>query len=147
MTQVELAGKIGNDLLNIVKVYLKGQLTMDELSMILGRDRTEEVKKYMKGARALIFPSLWYEGAPLTPLEAMSFAIPCAISKDCAGNEYITNENGVLIDCSDLEQVKKQILYLDKNVKKMGNNSLNYFYSYSKVDYVGKLKEFYEEMI
>ena len=106
-----------------------------------------QVKQYMKGARALIFPSLWYEGAPLTPLEAMSFAIPCAISKDCAGNEYITNENGVLIDCSDLEQVKKQILYLDKNVKKMGNNSLNYFYSYSKVDYEAKLKEFYEEMI
>ena len=50
MTQVELAGKIGNDLLNIVKVYLKGQLTMDELSMILGRDRTEEVKKYMVSA-------------------------------------------------------------------------------------------------
>ena len=50
MTQVELAGKIGNDLLNIVKVYLKGQLTMDELSMILGRDRREEVKKYMVSA-------------------------------------------------------------------------------------------------
>lgn len=50
MTQVELAGKLGNDLLSIVRVYLKGQMTLEELALILGRDRTEAVKKYVVSA-------------------------------------------------------------------------------------------------
>lgn len=47
MTQLELLGKIGNDLLGIVGVYSKGQMTLDEMAGILGKDRAEEVKKYM----------------------------------------------------------------------------------------------------
>ena len=46
----------------------------------VGWKNKNEVKQYMKGARTLIFPSRWYEGAPLTPLEAMQYGIPCIVS-------------------------------------------------------------------
>ena len=35
----------------------------------------ENIGDYMKKAKALIFPSRWYEGAPLTPLEGFSFRV------------------------------------------------------------------------
>ncbi|MEY8336931.1 hypothetical protein AALB16_02730 [Lachnospiraceae bacterium 62-35] len=54
MTQLELAAKIGNDFLNIVRVYCKGQMTLDEMREILGNDRTEEVKKYIRSGASLL---------------------------------------------------------------------------------------------
>lgn len=64
----------------------------------------EEVKEYMRKAKALIFPSLWYEGAPLTPLEAMSMGIPCLISNYCAGREYCRTSN-----FNDYEELKNKL--------------------------------------
>ena len=62
----------------------------------VGWKNSMEVKEYMKKAKALIFPSRWYEGAPLTPLEAMQYGIPL-ITSDCnAAIDYVKNgENGV----------------------------------------------------
>lgn len=59
-----------------------------------GWKNSDEVKKYMKKAKALVIPSRWYEGAPLTPLEAMQYGIPI-ISSDCnATIDYINEKNG-----------------------------------------------------
>ena len=49
MTQLEFVAKIGSDSLNIVKVYSKGHLTLEELTGILGKDRTELIRQYMGG--------------------------------------------------------------------------------------------------
>ena len=54
-----------------------------------GWKNREEVKKYMKGAKALIFPSRWYETAGLTVLEAQALGIPCIVSKNCAASEFL----------------------------------------------------------
>lgn len=60
----------------------------------VGWKNSEEVKKYMKGAKALIMPSRWYEGAPLTPIEALQYGIPI-ITSDCnASVDYMTGLNG-----------------------------------------------------
>ena len=50
-----------------------------------------EVKEYMKNARALVVPSRWYEAAPLTPLEAMQYGIPCLVSDVSSSSEYYGN--------------------------------------------------------
>lgn len=78
---------------------------------------SKEVKEYMKKAKCLIFPSLWYEGAPLTPLEAMSLGIPCIISDCCAGREYILNgKNGFIFsNLKDLKNKLTNILICKKN--------------------------------
>lgn len=65
----------------------------------------EEVKNYMKGAKALIFPSLWYETFGLTILEACSLNIPALVNKNCAGREFVTETN--LFE--NVEELKKRI--------------------------------------
>lgn len=52
-----------------------------------------EVRAAMRAARALVFPSLWYEGQPLTVLEAKAMGTPVVVSDICAGREEI--EDGV----------------------------------------------------
>ena len=64
----------------------------------VGWKNSSEVKEYMIGAKALIIPSRWYEGAPLTPLEAMQYGIP-VITSDCnATVDYINKKNGVIFN-------------------------------------------------
>ena len=53
----------------------------------------EEAREEMRAARALVFPSLWYEGQPLTVLEAKAMGTPVVVSNVCAGREEI--EDGV----------------------------------------------------
>ena len=70
------------------KKYLENKYKNIEF---VGWKDKNEVQKYIYDSRGFIFPTLWYEGAPLTPLEFMSQGIPCAISDKCAGTEYIKN--------------------------------------------------------
>ena len=46
MTHLELVAKIGNDSLDVAKMYLKGQLTVGELTNILGKDRTRLIQQF-----------------------------------------------------------------------------------------------------
>ena len=39
----------------------------------------EEKKKYILQSKCLLFPSFWYEGAPLTIIEMKSYGIPCIV--------------------------------------------------------------------
>ena len=60
---------------------------------ILGWKPKAEVLALMRAARALVFPSLWYEGQPLTVMEAKAMGTPVVVSDGCAGREEI--EDGV----------------------------------------------------
>lgn len=51
------------------------------------------VQRYLRDAGALVFPSIWYEGQPLTVLEAKALGTPVIVSDGCAGREAI--EDGV----------------------------------------------------
>jgi glycosyltransferase involved in cell wall biosynthesis len=60
---------------------------------LLGWRNPREVQAAMRGARALVFPSIWYEGQPLTVLEAKGLGVPVIVSDACAGREEV--EDGV----------------------------------------------------
>jgi glycosyltransferase involved in cell wall biosynthesis len=62
-------------------------------SVFLGWLGPAQVRDHMRAARALVFPSLWYEGQPLTVLEAKAMGTPVIVSDICAGREEI--EDGV----------------------------------------------------
>lgn len=51
------------------------------------------VKRALRAARALVFPSVWYEGQPLTVLESLAMGTPVIVSDICAGREAV--EDGV----------------------------------------------------
>lgn len=60
---------------------------------ILGWNGPAEVRDRLRNARALVFPSVWYEGQPLTVLEALGLGTPVIVSDVCAGRELV--EDGV----------------------------------------------------
>ncbi len=108
----------------------------------VGWKSSVDVKKYMKGAKALIFPSRWYEGAPLTPLEALQFGIPI-ITSDCnASIDYITNNRELMIfDCT-VSDLKRKIINLESSLKIDINID-----KYLKNDYIKGIINVYEEML
>lgn len=88
-----------------------------------GWKNENEVSEYMKKARCLIFPSLWYEGAPLTPLEALSRGIPCLISGCCSGREYV-GKNLIFNSLEELkEKIKKQDFTYDIDMNKYSSET------------------------
>lgn len=71
------------------------------------------VAEAMREARALVFPSLWYEGQPLTVLEAKALGTPVIVSDGCAGREAIADGlEGVWFrrgDADDLARAMQQL--------------------------------------
>ncbi|MBC7851708.1 MAG: glycosyltransferase [Chitinophagaceae bacterium] len=59
--------------------------------MFMGNLSKDQVSESMKNAKALIFPSLWYEGLPYTIIESLSAGTPVIASKLGAMQELITD--------------------------------------------------------
>ena len=106
----------------------------------VGWKNSKEVKQYMKKAKALIFPSRWYEGAGLTILEAQSLGIPCIVSRNCAGSDFIIeNENGYLFD--GIDELKGKISNINIENFKFDDNN------YSKETYLSNLIKLYDSIL
>lgn len=96
-----------------------------------------EVKEYMKKAKLMIFPSLWYETAGLTILEAQAIGLPVLVRNTCAGVEFIPKENTFNSE-SDLEKL------LCEN-KKFKTKKMHMEMTHDK--YFNKLCDFYTNII
>lgn len=85
--------------LGLVPTFIGDGPVADELkaaypeAQMLGWKDGASVREAMRAARALVFPSLWYEGQPLTVQEAKAMGTPVIVSDGCAGREDV--ENGV----------------------------------------------------
>lgn len=110
-----------------------------------GWKNKDEVREYMKGARALIFPSRWYETAGLTVLEAQNLGIPVIVNKKCAASEFVIEKNTGLL-FNNISNLKNQIEYINKNIFTVNGNisSNNYIKDilkiYNKLIYEGSKK-------
>jgi len=99
-----------------------------------------EVEEYMKKAKCLIFPSLWYETAGLTILEAQVLGIPSLVSNRCAGKEFV--EEWFTFDNQNIEELKEKMLQIEKYDKK-----ITVLYDYSKSNYIKQLLQFFENIM
>ncbi len=61
-------------------------------ALFLGWKSPDEVRDLMRAARALVFPSVWYEGQPLTVYEALAVGTPVIVSDVCAGREAVRDD-------------------------------------------------------
>lgn len=73
---------------------------------------------YLKRTKALVFPSKWYECAPLTTMEALSNGIPCIVPDKCAASEQILDGiNGFIFESGNIDS-------LCDALKKMENSDM-----------------------
>jgi glycosyltransferase involved in cell wall biosynthesis len=77
---------------------------------MLGWRTPEQAQEHMRAARALIFPSLWYEGQPLTVLEAKAMGTPVIVSDICAGREEIEDcVSGLWFKSGDVDSLTEAL--------------------------------------
>ena len=66
-------------------------------ALVTGWQTPEQVQDWIGQARALVFPSLWYEGQPLVPLEALTRGVPVICGMwSAAAEAVIDGQNGVV---------------------------------------------------
>lgn len=118
----------------------------------VGWKNNKEIIEYMKKARALIFPSLWYEGAPLTPLEALSIGLPCIVSDKCAAIEFIQEKiTGLIFKRNSIDDLieKIKICENDEFLKEISNNAYEIYWKdpLNENRYKTELEKFYLEIL
>ncbi len=76
----------------------------------LGTLNKKQVFKEMQSCSALIFPSIWFEGMPLTIIEAFACGTPVIASRLGAMDSMITNEyNGLHFEPNDQSELETQV--------------------------------------
>ncbi len=89
----------------------------------LGWRTPAEVRALLRSARALVFPSVWYEGQPLTVYESLALGTPVIVSDLCAGREAVKDgETGLWFKSSDALSLAEAIATLsnDDVARRMG---------------------------
>ncbi|MEA2842074.1 MAG: hypothetical protein QOF41_3404 [Methylobacteriaceae bacterium] len=119
---------------------------------LLGWQSGSAVREAIRAARALVFPSLWYEGQPLTVLEAKGLGTPVIVSNGCAGREEI--EDGVSGlwfkggDAGDLARALDQIRD-DGLIRRLSAGAYESFWSDppTLARHIGRITAVYEAML
>lgn len=112
----------------------------------------EGIKDVLNRARALVFPSLWYETLGLAALEATASGVPVIASDMCAAREVVRDrESGLLFKRGDIEDLKTKIIMLMNNerVKQYGYNAYKYYWDndFSLENHIKQLEKVYNELI
>ncbi len=110
----------------------------------------QEIMTYLKRSRALVFPSLWYEGAPLVIMEVMQHGIPCIVSDVSSASEIVDDgKNGFIFKSNDVESLSdtmgKIAIEQEENMRILSVNAQNTFakHEISMEMYANELLKFY----
>lgn len=110
-----------------------------------GWKESKEINEYLLQSKILILPSLWYEGAPLVPLEAMNLGIPCIISNKCAGSEYINGKNGLTYDPYIENDLKEKIKVIEEKIDEYSENAYLFAKQWREENYYQNIMNYFEE--
>ncbi len=87
-----------------------------------GFQNKEFITNKLKACKALIFPSIWYEGMPLTILEAFSAGTPIIASDIDNVKELITdNYNGLHFKYGNANDLAQKVTFFDENYNKLAH--------------------------
>jgi glycosyltransferase involved in cell wall biosynthesis len=119
---------------------------------MLGWKGPDEVRDLMRNAKALVFPSLWFEGQPLTVLEAKALGTPVVVSDGCAGREEIADgRSGLWFESANVDALAAQLEKLkdDAFVTQMSNAAYDDFWAdpLTLERHVGRIVAIYQDMI
>jgi glycosyltransferase involved in cell wall biosynthesis len=97
----------------------------------LGWLSPENVMAEIRQARALVFPSIWYETFGLTAFEAMAHGVPVVVSDCTATAGYIEDGvTGLHFQNGDVTHLRAQLKYLSQGPEasiRMGQNAFDWF--------------------
>ncbi|EGU56690.1 glycosyl transferase group 1 [Vibrio nigripulchritudo ATCC 27043] len=65
----------------------------------------DRISSYIKEARAVIMPSIWYESFGLVPLEAAVFGTPTILSRRCGVADYFPRDYDLFFEPEDFEEL------------------------------------------
>lgn len=144
----ELDGQVSIVGTGTEEARIKEYLSQNAIHNIImqGSKSHAEVLDAMSHAKALIFPTQWYEGMPMTIIESLSVGTPVIVSDIGNAAEMVTDDyNGYHFVYNDKESLKKVIQSFDnKNLDSLIQNSyLEYEKKYTQdVNYNMLLKAY-----
>lgn len=146
MTELGLKGCVLGD------GYLKKELEQKYPNITFtGWVEGEAKDKLIRKGKCLVFPSLWYEGSPLTVLEMMSYGIPCIVPDRCAASDEVEDgKTGFIFKSGDLSSLKEAIMKYEKaDIARMQHHILETFDAEecSPQKHVTNLLRIYEDII
>lgn len=117
----------------------------------LGWQDSEGVDRVFRSARALVFPSRWYETFGLTVLEALGYGLPIVVSDACAAADFVTSDNGWLFPDGDIDALGALLCRLQDNsvVRAMSQAAYDGFWSDppDEASHCTQLVQVYEDML
>jgi len=103
----------------------------------IGQMEKQLVKEYMKRCKALICPSIWYEGTPLTIIEAFAAGTPVIASRLGSMAETVSDGfNGLLFTAGDADDLAKKVCIF---IKETRDSAM--FYQNARQTYLEKYHE------
>jgi glycosyltransferase involved in cell wall biosynthesis len=90
-----------------------------------------EAKKQMENSRAIVVPSLWYEGAPLVVLDAAARGVPAIVADTCAAREsVIDGVTGLWFRGGDAQDLSEKLRTLkdDGFAIRLGRNAYDHYW-------------------
>ena len=92
---------------------------------------TSEAIAILRQARALVFPSLWYETCGLSAIEAMANGVPVIVSDNCAASEFVKDGySGLHFRNGSVESLSSQLSRLrdDGLALRLGRNAHSWYW-------------------
>ena len=113
---------------------------------------TAQVVDTIRQSRALVFPSLWYETAGLSVVEAMANGVTVIVSDQCAASEFVKDGySGLHFQSGSVESLAAQLQRLrDANLaQRLGQNVYRWYWRdpWSLDAHVNQLSQVYDEML
>ena len=121
-------------------------------AQVLGWKSPVQVKQFMRAARALVFPSVAYEGQPLAVLEAKALGTPVIVSNGCAGREEVEDGiSGLWFETNNSNSLATALRQLcnDDTVSRMSRAAYNQFWLNAPTldRHVAHVSRLYEEIL
>jgi glycosyltransferase involved in cell wall biosynthesis len=113
----------------------------------------QEVRAWMRRARALVFPPLWYETLGLVVVEAAAAGVPAIIPSRCAATDFVRHgETGLVFEHSSVDSLCDRITELSNAPSKaaqMGEAAYHWYWSdpWTVDRHVDELLHLYDQIL
>lgn len=135
----------------IIEKIIK-ERNLDKNIKLLGYLSQNEVKNYIKNARFVVAPSIWYENCPYSILETQAIGKPI-IGANLGGIPELVQDkqNGLIYSYNSIDELETKMKFLFENkelAEQYGRNAKEYAKKrYSKENYYNNIMKIYKEIL